>query len=231
MIPPVSEPIIYLLGFGLGFAPLVSQVSVNGTSIPYLEFLAPGMIGAGILFQSFFEAVYGTFIRMRFQGVWQAMLTAPLSFGDVFLGDLLWATTKGVLTGFLTGLVAVLWGILSISSLITHLPVIVIGALVFSALGMLASGLVRSIDEINVPAFLLVIPMPLFGGAYFPREVLPPVIEIPSRYIPLTALLELLRTPLPDMGGKALISFLGLIFWFFLLCWPASKLLKRKVIH
>ena len=45
------------------------------------------MIAVGVLFQSFFEGAYGSFIRLNFQKTWQALLTAPLSFTDVFLGD------------------------------------------------------------------------------------------------------------------------------------------------
>ncbi len=104
-LPPLSEPLIYLVAFGYGLTPLIGEVSYNGQTISYLEFIAPGMIAIGVLFQSFFEGSFGSFIRLSYQKTWQALLTAPLSFTEVFLGDWLWATTKGTIAGLLTGIV------------------------------------------------------------------------------------------------------------------------------
>lgn len=231
LIPPVSEPIIYLIGFGLGFTPLVSKVSLQGQSIGYLEFLATGMIMSGVLFQSFFESIYGVFVRIRFQGVWKGMLTAPVSYADIFFGDLLWGTTKGTITGVLTGLVAVLWGIFPLFSLFMAFPIIVLGSLVFSALGMLSAGLIRTIDEANVPAFLLVVPMPLFCGAYFPRELLPTTLATATQFLPLTQLIDLLRFGVQQGLTQAFIQVIFLVFWFIALSAPAFLLLRKKVIR
>ncbi|HEY9653969.1 MAG TPA: hypothetical protein V6C50_00625 [Crinalium sp.] len=93
-LPPILEPIVYLVSFGVGLTPLIGNVTYEGQTITYLTFLAPGMIAAGALYPSFFEGSYGTFIRLRFEKIWQAMLTAPLSFTEVFLGDWLWAATR-----------------------------------------------------------------------------------------------------------------------------------------
>ncbi len=82
MLPPLSEPLVYLLAFGYGLTPLVGEVEYLDQSISYARFIAPGMIAVGVLFQSFFEGAYGSFIRLNFQKTWQALLTAPLSFTD-----------------------------------------------------------------------------------------------------------------------------------------------------
>ncbi|HEY9669031.1 MAG TPA: ABC transporter, partial [Coleofasciculaceae cyanobacterium] len=84
---PISEPLLYLVAFGYGLTPLVGDVPYNGETIPYLKFIAPGMIAIGVLFQSFFEGAFGSFFRLNYQKTWQALLTAPLNFTEVFLGD------------------------------------------------------------------------------------------------------------------------------------------------
>jgi lipooligosaccharide transport system permease protein len=61
-LPPLSEPIIYLVAFGYGLTPLVGDITYAGQTVPYLNFIAPAMIGVGVLFQSFFEGAYGTLI-------------------------------------------------------------------------------------------------------------------------------------------------------------------------
>jgi len=196
MLPPLSEPLVYLLAFGYGLTPLVGEVEYLGQFISYARFIAPGMIAVGVLFQSFFEGAYGSFIRLNFQKTWQALLTAPLSFTDVFVGDWLWATTKGTIAGVLTGLVAVLANLYELPHLILSLPLIVLGSLLFGAFGLLVTGVVRKVDQVNVPIFLAIIPMFTLCGTYFPRSTLPPLLGAFSGILPLASLVDLLRWPL-----------------------------------
>ncbi|NEQ30040.1 MAG: ABC transporter permease [Leptolyngbya sp. SIO4C5] len=221
-LPPVSEPIIYLLAFGFGLTPLIGEVSYGNATISYSQFIAPGMIGIGVLFQSFFEGAYSTFIRLNFQKTWQALLTAPLSFSEVFIGDWLWATTKGTIAGVLTGLVAVVARLYTLPHLLLALPVIVLGSLLFGAFGLLVAGMVRKIDQVNVPIFLMIIPMFTLCGTYFPRSTLPPALEFIAGLLPLAALVDLLRWPLGLPNGW-LLPLLWLVAWTVLFTWLAVK--------
>lgn len=192
-LPPVTEPIMYLIAFGFGLSPLVGDVTYAGQPVSYLRFIAPAMIAIGVLFQSFFEGGYASFIRLNFQKTWQALLTAPLSFTDVFLGDWFWAATKGMIAGTSTGLVAVIWGLYSPLNLLLSLPLMLLGSLLFGAMGLLTAGSVRQIDQINIPIFLLIIPMFTLCGTYFPRETLPPFLQAIAAVLPLSSLIDLLR--------------------------------------
>ncbi|MFB8787997.1 MAG: ABC transporter permease [Potamolinea sp.] len=220
-LPPLSEPLIYLVAFGYGLTPLVGNVSYNGQTITYLQFLAPGMMAVGVLFQSFFEASFGSFIRLSFQKTWQALLTAPLSFTEVFLGDWLWAATKGTMAGTLTGIVAVIWGLYSLSSLLISFPLIVLGSLIFAAIGLFVAGTVRTIDQINVPIFLFVVPMFTLCGTYFPRTTLPSVLGSVANFFPLASIVDLLRWPL-GLPHFWYLQLLWLLLWlsvFAVLAW------------
>lgn len=192
-LPPVTEPIMYLIAFGFGLSPLVGDIPYAGQQVPYLRFIAPAMIAIGVLFQSFFEGGYASFIRLNFQKTWQALLTAPLSFTEVFLGDWLWAATKGMIAGSVTGVVAVLWGLYSPLNLLLSLPIMLLGSLLFAAMGLLTAGSVRQIDQINIPIFTLIIPMFTLCGTYFPRDTLPPVLRAIATVLPLSSLTDLLR--------------------------------------
>lgn len=220
-LPPLSEPLIYLVAFGYGLTPLVGEVSYSGQTITYLEFIAPGMIAIGLLFQSFFEASFGSFMRLSYQKTWQALLTAPLSFTEVFLGDWLWATTKGTIAGLLTGIVAVLWGLYSGWHLLVSLPLIILGSMLFAVLGLFTAGTVRTIDQINVPIFLFIIPMFTLCGTYFPRDTLPPVLGYIAGALPLASIVDLLRWPLglPEFWFLELIWLLLWISAFSVLAW------------
>ena len=192
-LPPLSEPIIYLVAFGYGLTPLVGDVPYGGQTVPYLKFIAPAMMAIGVLFQSFFEGAYASFIRLNFQKTWQALLTGPLSFSDVFIGDWLWATTKGMIAGTLTGLIAVIWGLYSGWNLLLSLPVMLLGSTLFGAMGLFTAGSVKQIDQVNIPIFLFIIPMFTLCGTYFPRSTLPPILGNIASVLPLASLIDLLR--------------------------------------
>lgn len=223
-LPPLSEPILYLVAFGYGLTPLVGDVPYNGQTIPYLQFLAPGMMAVGVLFQSFFEGAFGSFIRLSFQKTWQALLTAPLSFTEVFLGDWLWAATKGIIAGSVTGLVAVIWGLYSGWHLLVSLPLIILGSLLFSVMGLFVAGTVRTIDQINVPIFLFLVPMFTLCGTYFPRDTLPSWLGKLAAFLPLASVVDLLRWPL----GLPWFWYLELL-WLFLWIGVFSTLAWRQI--
>lgn len=220
-LPPLSEPLIYLIAFGYGLTPLIGDVTYQGQTVSYLQFIAPGMIAVGILFQSFFEGAFGSFIRLSYQKTWQALLTAPLSFTEVFLGDWLWATTKGSMAGILTGLVAMSLGPYSGWHLLGSLPLIILGSMLFGALGLFTAGTVRTVDQINVPIFLFVVPMFTLCGTYFPRDTLPPLLGYVANILPLSALVDLLRWSLglPQFWYLQVVWLLLWLSVFTVLAW------------
>ncbi len=220
-LPPLSEPLIYLVAFGYGLTPLVGDVSYNGQTVPYLKFIAPGMIAIGVLFQSFFEGSFGSFLRLSYQKTWQGLLTAPLSFTEVFLGDWLWAATKGTMAGFLTSIVTVIWGLYPGWYLLLTFPLIVLGSMLFSVLGLFTAGTVRTIDQINVPIFLFVVPMFTLCGTYFPRTTLPSGLGYIASVLPLASVVDLLRWPL-GLPSFWFLELLWLLLWisvFSVLAW------------
>ncbi|MCW6038857.1 ABC transporter permease [Spirulina subsalsa FACHB-351] len=220
-LPPLSEPLIYLVAFGYGLTPLVGEISYYGTTVDYLRFLAPGMMGIGVLFQSYSEGAYASYLRLDYQKTWHAILTTPLTFSEVFTGELLWAATKGMIAALATGLLAILWGLMSITTLVLSIPLLLLGSVAFAGAGLLTAGLVRTIDQINVPIYLLIVPMFTLCGTYFPRETLPsPLLEV-AGLLPLSLLVDLLRWPLglPDHLPWALLGLLGWAIASIFLAW------------
>ncbi len=224
-LPPLSEPIIYLVAFGYGLTPLIGEVTYAGQPVPYLNFIAPAMMAVGVLFQSFFEGAYASFLRLNFQKTWDALLTAPLSFTEVFLGDWFWAATKGLIAGSLTGVIAVVWGLYSGWSLLLALPIMLLGSLLFGAMGLLTAGCVRQIDQVNIPIFMFVVPMFTLCGTYFPRETLPSFLRGIATVLPLSSLTDLLRW---NLGVP---SFWWLQFLWLSLLMVVSAILAARAIY
>jgi len=229
-LPPMTEPLFYLLAFGYGMTPLVGDVSYLGVQVDYVRFLSGGMIAVGVLFQSFFEGAYNSFVRITFQKTWHALLTTPLTYGDIFVGELLWAATKGIIAGTLTATLAIIWGALSIKEFLTLIPAIILGSLTFAALGLWSSGWAKRIEYLNIPVFLLLIPMFSFCGTYFPRTTLPPALHLFSLVLPLSPLIDLLRSPI-HLPEKELLTILTLSLWCFLFTVGAWNSIWKRVFR
>ncbi len=195
-LPPVTEPLVYLLAFGYGITPMITDLVYLDQPISYLTFIGPGMIAVAVLFQAFFEGSYGSFVRLYYQRTWNALLTGPLTFTQVYAGELFWAATRGMISAGVTGSVIVLLGFYSWGGLIGSLPFLVLASLMFSGIGLLTAGLVATVDQINVPIFILVVPMFVLCGTYFPRENLPGFLQIIASLLPLSAVVDLIRWPL-----------------------------------
>ena len=130
-LAPLSEPILYLFAFGYGLGPLVKELNYQGKEIDYLTFIAPGMIAVAVMFQAYFEGAYGAYVRLHFQKIWQTFLTAPLTFTEIFFGDLLWAVTRGCIAGFATAIVAYCFSLIPLSSMVINAPIIILGSIIF----------------------------------------------------------------------------------------------------
>jgi lipooligosaccharide transport system permease protein len=228
VLPPLSEPLQYLVAFGLGLSPMVAGMAVAGNKVSYLAYIAPAMVALGVAFQSFFEAAYGSYIRLRFQKTWQALLTAPLSYTEVFLGDMVWAATRGIIAGVVTGLVTVAFGIMPPWGFAGSLPLIVLGSLLFAALGMIVSGIVRTIDHINVPVFVFIMPMFTMSGTFFPRENLPPWLAAYANLLPLSQLNDLMRWHLAETSLWGL-KLAVLLAWTIISTGVAWRVIHRQV--
>lgn len=229
-LPPVTEPIFYLLAFGFGLSPMVGEFEVSGEKMSYLKFIGPAMIAVGVCFQGYFESAYGSFIRLRFQRTWHALLTGPLGFREIFLGDLLWAATKGTIAGVVTGLVVLMLGQISFLGFLFTLPLVLIGSLMFASIGMMTAGIVKTIDQINVPVFLFMIPMFTFSGTFFPRDNLPPVLAAIASWLPLAQLVDLMRLPLVYDPSWPM-DLAGLFIWGVVTSVIGYRIIYRQVFR
>jgi len=224
----MTEPLIYLLGFGYGLMPIIGDVEYYGIKLPYLEFIAPGMIGVGVLFQSFFEGAFGAFTRFWYQRLCSVTLCGPVTFLEVFLGEWLWAASRGTLSGLFTGVVAASLGAYSFIDLLISLPIIIIGALVFSGLGVFTAAYVKKYDQINIPIFTLITPMFALSGTYFPLDGLPASVRALVSLMPLSALVELLRWPIAIPIEWPMLV-LWLLLWGSFFAYFAYKQMFRRM--
>lgn len=192
-IPPLLEPLLYILAFGMGLAVMVGDLQLNGRSLPYTTFIAPALVAVAIMYNSFFETTYNSFVRMYYQKTYDALLATPLNLEEIILGEMLWAATKAVIATTLMGTVLALCGLFIFPGALLLLPLALLGGLMFAALGMICTALSPGIETFNLPVFLFITPMFLFSGTFFPLQNLPGWAQGVAQALPLTHLVLLAR--------------------------------------
>ncbi len=170
---PMLEPLFYLLAFGLGFRGLIENVVFEGRALSYTEFIAPALIATTMMWHSFFETTYGSFVRMYYQKTFDAMLATPLSLEEVITAEIVWGATKATVAASIMTVIVTIMGYAHPLSLFAIIPVAFLSGLAFSTIGMFFTGITPSIDMFNLPVFLFITPMFLFSGTFFPVSGLP----------------------------------------------------------
>lgn len=173
MLPPVCEPLVLLLAFGVGLGGQISELRWGGEPLNYLAYLAPGILAYTAFMTSFFQSLFSAFMRMRYQKSWEGQLTTQVRLEHVIWGEALWASTLAtfysvivclVLVGFgLSGALTLHWAWLPVA-----IPLLFLAALAFSAIGLLFTAILPSIDHIGLPFFLVIMPVGFASSTYFP---------------------------------------------------------------
>ncbi|MHB1127753.1 MAG: ABC transporter permease [Bacillota bacterium] len=199
------EPLLYLAAMGFGLGSFVN--SIDGLN--YVNWLAPALIASSSMWATATECTYDSFIRMHYQKTYHAITATPVNVEEVAVGELAFGTFKGVLYGtVILLLISVLGFVPSPSALLIPI-VLVVGGMVFAELAMAWTGLVPHIDSFSYFFTLVVTPMFLFSGVFFPLTGMPKFVGILAWFTPLYHLVNLTR-------GLALGQLNLSLFWDFL---------------
>jgi lipooligosaccharide transport system permease protein len=185
----ILDPVIYLLAFGLGFGTLVSVV--NG--IDYVYFVGTGMVATAVLFSSVFSAMYGVFIKHRFQHTYDAILAAPVDVEELATAEISWLGIRAGVYGMAPLLVTMLFGLDPSWGMLAVPFIGAVTGLGFAALGVFAAASVSKIDHFSYIQSALITPLFLVSGTFFPIDALPQGAQVVSNLNPLYHCVELVR--------------------------------------
>lgn len=218
------EPILYLTAMGLGIGAFVE--SVDG--VPYISFIAPGIVAYSSMFAASGECTYGTFVRMNFQKTFDAILATPVNLTDLVMGEMLWGATKSMLYGTVIVAAIAAMGLVDSWLVLAVIPVLFISGLLFSELAVIFTALAPGIDYFNYYFTLVITPMFLFAGVFFPLHNLPPLVEKIAFFTPLYHLVNITRAMSTGMG-VAPLEILWMAITAGLLMPLPFLLMKRRI--
>ncbi len=187
------EPVFYLLAMGVGMGGLVGDVpGPDGRPIGYARYIAPALLATSSMNGAVYDSVHNVFFKLRYAKLYEGMLATCLGPADVAMGEIFMALFRGLLyaVGFLGVIVAM--GLVTSWWALAMLPVAVLIALGFAALGMAVTSYMKGFQQLDlVPLVLL--PMFLFSATLYPITVYPEWIQWFIKVMPLWHGVELMR--------------------------------------
>ncbi len=190
-----GEPFIYLLGLGYGLGQFIGEVG----GISYFTFLASGLLAASAMNVASFEGMFSVFTRMTHQQTYDAILATPLQVDDIVAGEVLWCASKSVLNTLPILLVAWLLGAIDQPTALAAIPVFFLAGLCFAGPALVMAALAASYDFFNYYTTLLITPMFIFSGVFYPVATLPAAAQVVVNVLPLSHAIALIR---PLVAGQ-----------------------------
>ncbi len=226
-MPPLLEPVMFLLALGVGMAAYVGRVD----GLSYAAFLAPGMIGVTAMWSASFETTYGTFFRMDYGKIYDGILGSPVSFNEMMIGELLWVASKCSFFSLCVlavvsaaGLAHSWWALLSV-------PLGFIGGMLFALMGFLVTSRVREVNNFNFYLTGVIGPMFYFSGAVFPLDQLSGWMKALCLALPFTHMVALLQAALRGDFSGPLLWHLAALAGLIAALWPLSfRMLKKRIL-
>ncbi|MDZ4678436.1 MAG: ABC transporter permease [Oligoflexia bacterium] len=177
-----TEPLLYIVAFGYGLGFFVGKID----GVPYLMFLAPAILCTTAMQGAVFESTYSSFTKLRVQKTYETIMMTPVSVEEVVAGEIFWGASKaffgvlGVMTVFLV------LGMIHHWQAWLALPVLLLLAWCISAMSMVVTSYARDYDSFTYFFSIVVTPMSLLAGTFFPLSQLPKWAQAMAWVLPLT---------------------------------------------
>src|SRR5205085_10977810 len=126
-------------------------------------------------------------------------LYGPLTIDDMVGGEIMWAASKAWLSGTTILAVAAAFGLAASPIVVLILPVAFLVGLAFAAVGLIMTVLAKNWDFFSFYMTLIMTPMTMISGVFFPAEQLPAPVLAVAQLLPLYHGIELVR---PLVAGQ-----------------------------
>ena len=220
----IADPLLYMLALGYGLGTFIGNVG----GMPYIAFIGTGMVCQSAMFTASFEGMYSAFSRMHVQRTWEGIINAPIALDDVVLAEWIWAASKAVLStaAILLVIIALGYGHTWLAPWV--LPVGFLVGLVFGALGLVMNALAPGYDFFTFFFTLVLTPMLLLSGVYFPVEQMPPWLARIADVLPLKHAIDLARPLLTGTVPRDAALHVGVLIVYACAAYHVALVLTRR---
>ena len=221
------EPTIYLLAFGFGIGSLVSTVG----GYDYVDFVGTGTVATAVLFSSAFPAMFGTFVKYKFQRTYDAILAAPVDTEELVTAEMLWIALRAGTYGCAPMLVAMIFGLAPAWGMVLVPFFGMLAGFGWAGFGVAVSAKMKSIDNFSYIISAVLTPLFLVAGTFFPIDGLPEWAQTLAQFNPLHHLVELVRHAAFGFEPGDDAIHIGVLVVFAVLTWRlAVRWMERRLV-
>jgi lipooligosaccharide transport system permease protein len=220
----IADPLLYMLALGYGIGSFIPEM--NG--MKYIAFVATGMVCQSAMFTASFEGMYSAFSRMFMQRTWDAIINTPISLDDVLFAEWIWTATKSVFSATTILLVILALGYGHSGLAIWILPLGFLVGLCFGAFGLIMNALAPGYDFFTYFFTLVLTPMLLLSGVYFPVEQMPPALQAAAGALPLKHAIDIARPLLTGRAPDALFLHIAVLVVYAVVAYYVALVLTRR---
>jgi lipooligosaccharide transport system permease protein len=223
----IADPLLYMLALGYGIGSFIGPVG----GMSYVAFIGTGMVCQSAMFTASFEGMYSAFSRMHVQRTWEAIINAPVALDDVMLAEWIWCATKAVMSTTAILLVILALGYGHTWLALWVLPLGFLVGLCFGAFGLLMNALAPSYDFFTYFFTLVLTPMLLFSGVYFPVEQMPAWLATIADALPLKHAIDIARPLMLGRVPSAILQHVAVLAAYaFVAYYVALALTRRRLL-
>ena len=226
------EPLFYLLGIGYGLGSLVPPLHLaDGRVISYAAFVAPALLAQASMNGAIAESIFNVFFKLNFSKTYDAILATPLGIREIAVGEMLWSLFRGTLYVIAFVMVMIGMGLVLSPTLFLVIPASILIGASFSAACLATTAYLRTVQDFDLPMGLVVMPMFLFSGTFFPISIYPVPIQVAMEATPLFHAVGLLRGLATGLlGWHELWDLVYMIIFGVIAMWIALNRLQQRLI-
>jgi lipooligosaccharide transport system permease protein len=226
------EPLFYLLGIGYGLGTLIGTVPLaDGRTISYAAFVAPALLAQASMNGAIAESIFNVFFKLNFSKTYDAILATPLGIREIAVGEMLWSLFRGTLYVIAFVMVMIGMGLVESPLLFLVIPASVLIGASFSAACLATTAYLRTVQDFDLPMGLVVMPMFLFSGTFFPISFYPQPIQLAMELTPLFHAVGLLRGLATGLlGWHELWDLVYMVAFGSIAMWIALNRLEQRLV-
>ena len=179
-------PLFFLLSMGLGLGTLVNRGSGGVGGVPYVDYLAPGLLAATAMQGAAFLCTYPILANIMWDRIYDAMLATPIAVRDVLIGEVTWIAMRMLLGSTIFWCIMAAFGVAHTPESLLAIPAATLTGLAFATPLMAFTSTQRDDNSFSVIFRFVITPLYLLGGAFFPISTLPGVLQAVAWATPLS---------------------------------------------
>jgi lipooligosaccharide transport system permease protein len=220
----IADPLLYMLALGYGLGSFIGNVG----GMSYIAFIGTGMVCQSAMFTASFEGMYSAFSRMHVQRTWEGIINAPIALDDVMLAEWIWTASKAVLSTTAILAVIIVLGFGHTWFALWVLPLGFLVGLCFGAFGLVMNALAPSYDFFTYFFTLVLTPMLLLSGVYFPVDRMPGWLAVVANVLPLKHAIDLARPLMTAQVPEHVLLHVCVLLAYAAAAYYAALVLTRR---